>query len=522
MRYPVQKRGGAGRRKRLAPGRSLRMALILGTTLIFAALLPHWGVGQGCGEWVDVEVDPPNPTSNDSISLVLSGVWCNSCIPKSPTVAVVGNAIIVHTMNKDPMCFPAIQPWQLRVSVGRLSAGRYSVLVIHNGRPIGGLEFFDVRAAGPDLLIESIRWEPLRPRVGDQYVNFEVMVVNVGSAKANLSGVVLEVYKVKAGQRVVVARHTWTSGSLWPNATIVVKVQSFSYSPLTWEGGTFLLEACIDVTDQVRETDETNNCIDRTITVEGAPVQLLVTAGCITLPPYSLLDVPVAYQVKDPMGTVVETGTKKTPFTLSYPRGFQVFLDAPDTHDLHRLRHWRLGITSPTFVSDPWTVTFNPAIPQAEAQYTIMPERKCTECFRGSLGPSDVCGNGVGYSVPGPAGGDPHCLGSGVPDCCSWYQVSHVHDLGETVVNVHLIVEFTPGFADGCQGTLTVEISPDNQNWTPIYSSPTTTVDLNPPNQLWGTYMICNKVPRGEEYRYVRVTIQNCYVDYSAVYTCGD
>jgi len=55
-------------------------------------------------------------------------------------------------------------------------------------------------------------------------------VVNVGSAKANLSGVVLEVYKVKAGQRVV-ARHIWTSGSLGPNATIVVKFQSFSYSP---------------------------------------------------------------------------------------------------------------------------------------------------------------------------------------------------------------------------------------------------------------------------------------------------
>ena len=67
-----------------------------------------------------------------------------------------------------------------------------------------------------------------------------------------------------------------------------------------------------------------------------------------------------------------------------------------------------------------------------------------------------------------------------------------------------------------------MEISSDNQNWTPIYSSPTTTVDLNPPNQLWRTYMICNKVPRGEEYRYVRVTIQNCYVDYSAAYTCGD
>jgi hypothetical protein len=97
-----------------------------------------------------------------------------------------------------------------------------------------------------------------------------------------------------------------------------------------------------------------------------------------------------------------------------------------------------------------------------------------------------------------------------------------VHDLGKTVVNSHLIVEFTPGFADGCQGKLTVEISQDNQNWTLVYTSPTTTVDLNPPNQLWGTYMICVEVPRMMPYRYVRVTIENCYLDYSAVYTCGD
>lgn len=519
MRLHGQKSGGAG--WRLAP-RGLSLTLVLGAIFLAVALFPKWGVGQGCGEWVNVEVSPPNPTSNDFVTLILSGVWCDTCVPKSPTVSIVGHTITVYTTNKDRACFAVVTPWELRVSLGKLSPGRYSVLVIHNGRPIGGLELFEVRPAGPDFLIETMRWAPQKPRVGDQYVNFEVMVVNVGGARAYLSGVVLEVYKVKAGQRITVARYSWTSGTLGPNETTVVKFQSFPYSPLTWEGGTFLLQACMDVTDQVPETDETNNCIERPITVEGAAVQLLVTAGCITLPPYSLPNVPVTYQVKDPTGTLVETATKKTPFTLTYPQGFQVVLDAPDTHDLHRLRHWRVESTPPSFIPDPAATAFDPKVPKAEAQYTIMPERKCTECFRGTLGPSDVCGNGVGYSVPGPAGRDPHCLACGVPDCCGWYQVSHVHDLGKTVVNVHLIVEFTPGFADGCQGKLTVEISQDNQNWTLIYTSPTTTVDLNPPNQFWGTYMICVEVPRMMPYRYVRVTIENCYLDYSAVYTCGD
>lgn len=233
MRLHGQKSGGAG--WRLAP-RGLSLALVLGAIFLAVALFPKWGVGQGCGEWVNVEVNPPNPTSNDFVTLILSGVWCDTCVPKSPTVSIVGHTITVYTTNKDRACFAVVTPWELRVSLGKLSPGRYSVLVIHNGRPIGGLELFEVRAAGPDFLIETMRWDPQKPHVGDQYVNFEVMVVNVGGARAYLSGVVLEVYKVKAGQRIAVARYSWTSGTLGPNETIVVKFQSFPYSPLTRGG----------------------------------------------------------------------------------------------------------------------------------------------------------------------------------------------------------------------------------------------------------------------------------------------
>ncbi|MCX7750115.1 MAG: hypothetical protein N2320_00870 [Candidatus Bipolaricaulota bacterium] len=433
-------------------------------------------------------------------------------------MAILGSLITVSTTNKDPMCLAVVTPWQLSVPVGRLSPGRYSVLVVHNGRPIGGLEILEVRSAGPDFLIEAMRWTPVSPSVGDPYVNFEVMVVNVGGEPAPLAGVVLELYKVKAGQPVVVGRRTWTSGHLNPKQTLVVTLATFPYSQLTWEGGTFGVRACMDATNVVKETDETNNCIERPIIVQGAAVQLFVTARCITLPTYSLLGVPVAYQVKDPTGTPVEAGTKGTPFTLAYPKGFGLTLDAPDTHDLHRFRHWRVG-TPPSFYPDPVSLTFDPAVLRAEAQYTVMPERKCTECFRGTLGSGDSCGNGVGYSVPGPSGGDPRCQ---APDCCGWYQVSHVHDLGAKFINVHLVLEYTPGFLDGCQGTLTVEISPDGQSWVSVHTAPTTTVDLAPPHQLWGTYSICVRVPRMTEFRYVRVTITNCYVDYSAVYTCGD
>ncbi len=237
------------------------------------------------------------------------------------------------------------------------------------------------------------------------------------------------------------------------------------------------------------------------------------------MPPYSLLDVPAAYEVRTPTDTLVEAGTKKTPFSLAFPQGFRVTLDAPQTHDLHRLLSWKKGTVPPSLASDPVEVEFAPSTPRVDAWYAVLAERKCTECFHGSLGPGDSCGNGTGYSIPGPAGGDPRCL---TADCGSWYQVSHVHDLGAPVINVHLILEYTPGLRDGCQGTLTVEISSDGQNWTPIPTAPTTTVDLHPPHQLWGSYVICLPVPRMETFRYIPVTVDRCDVDGSAVYPCAD
>lgn len=475
--------------------------------------------GQLCGQWVNVQVQPPNPTSNDYITLILSGTWCDSCIPRWPMAVVAGNTIMVYTWNKDPACFEVITPWQLTVPVGKLSPGVYSVIVIHNGRPIGGLEQFVVRGAAPDFIIEAIHWSPVSPRVGDPYVYFEVMIVNVGNESANLAGVELDLYKIRAGQAILVGRASWAAGSLGPGQTIIQNLTTFQYSQLTWESGTFPVRACMDASNVVNEADEANNCIERPIDIGGSAAALFVTAGCITLPPYSLLDVPIAYQVNDPLGNPIETGTKKTPFTLAYPKGFKAILDAPDSHDLHRLRQWKVSGAVPYFRPDPLSLVLDPTITEAEAQFEVTPERKCDECYHGTVGAGDACGNGVGYSIPGPSGGDEHCVAT---DCCSRYQQSHVHDLGEIVENCHLVVEFTPGLADGCQGILTVEISPDGQSWAPVYTSPTTSVDLDPPNRLWGKYVQCIEIPRMTPYRYVRVTISNCYNDYSAVHTCCD
>lgn len=376
--------------------------LVAGIVVVFA-VHPWSGTAMAqCGPWADVEVIPSHPTSADNITLVLSGVWCDSCTPKSPQVQILGSDIIVRTTNKDPVCIYAVTPWKLRVPVGKLAPGRYGVLVVHNGQLIGGLDVLEVSGEGG--------------------------------------------------------------------------------------GG-------------------------------GAPgPSLLVTARKFTLPPASLPGVLVFYTVRDPQGHV-SVGIELTPFTLTCPVGSTVTLNAAGTHGVFKLYAWVVGTTHPSYHPNPLTLILDQTTERADAMYMEDPEKLCSEKYRGVVGPWDKCGNDVGYSVPGPAGGDQHCL---VSDCCSWYQVSHVHDLGKDVINCHLILAYVPGFADGCTGVLTVDISQDNQAWQTVYTSPTTTVDLDPPRQIWGMYLVTIDIPRMTPFRYVRVTVSNCYVDYSAVWVCCD
>ncbi len=257
------------------PQRRLKGLWVLVLLALAGAGVGNGAWGQGCGPWANVEVDPPDPTSAVSISLILSGVWCDDCVPESPTVSIVGTRITVSTTNKRLMCLPVTTPWELRVPIGRLSPGRYDVLVLYKGAPIGGLEVLEVREAKPDFLIEAIRWTPASPAVGDCCVSFDVMVVNAGRARAYLHGVVLEVYVVKGGQPISVGKKAWSSGHLDPGQMVVASVTTDPYSPLTWEGGTFLVEACMDATDVVRESAETNNSIVRAIVIQGAATPLL-------------------------------------------------------------------------------------------------------------------------------------------------------------------------------------------------------------------------------------------------------
>lgn len=110
--------------------------------LVAAVILAAWGGAAGSNGAVEIEIIPPHPTTEDPIVLVLSGTWKDSCVPQAPEAMILGSQITITTSNPSEVCLTVLTPWQLAVPIGTLSSpGWYSVVVVHNGQPIGGIEF---------------------------------------------------------------------------------------------------------------------------------------------------------------------------------------------------------------------------------------------------------------------------------------------------------------------------------------------------------------------------------------------
>jgi hypothetical protein len=60
----------------------------------------------------------------------------------------------------------------------------------------------------------------------------------------------------------------------------------------------------------------------------------------------------------------------------------------------------------------------------------------------------DVCSNAIGCSWPGP--GTPGGCNDNKVDCCSKFQLCHVHDLGANLGYKALFLTHTPGWVNGC------------------------------------------------------------------------
>jgi hypothetical protein len=82
-------------------------------------------------EWLNyVWVNPPNPTSNDVVSITLSGGWGDVCIPNGSFIWLSGNDIYFEVFRDYPpgiVCAQVVSGWEQTQSIGHLSPGVYTL-----------------------------------------------------------------------------------------------------------------------------------------------------------------------------------------------------------------------------------------------------------------------------------------------------------------------------------------------------------------------------------------------------------
>ncbi|MGH9845204.1 MAG: hypothetical protein ACREEM_41335 [Blastocatellia bacterium] len=81
---------------------------------------------------VRVEITPAAPAATDNISIKLSGVWNDSCVPREPVVTVADNLIRIRTVHPGGACLAVLTPFTLQVNIGRLPVGVYIVVATHS------------------------------------------------------------------------------------------------------------------------------------------------------------------------------------------------------------------------------------------------------------------------------------------------------------------------------------------------------------------------------------------------------
>ncbi|MGH9852082.1 MAG: hypothetical protein ACREBD_19775, partial [Blastocatellia bacterium] len=106
----------------------------------------------------DIEIIPSNPTTDDNVSVRISGTWPNTCAPQNPQVSRSGNQITIATSNPGQICLLRLTPWSHTVNLGQLSAGTYLTIVTYNSPHVSlelGRKNFTV--TGPPIIPRILR-----------------------------------------------------------------------------------------------------------------------------------------------------------------------------------------------------------------------------------------------------------------------------------------------------------------------------------------------------------------------------
>jgi uncharacterized protein (TIGR03437 family) len=78
-----------------------------------------------------VTLRPAAPTSHDSTTLTLAGVWPNACTPRQPVLLRSERFLRIETQGFGEICPQVLTPYLVAISLGRLDPGIYQVEMVH-------------------------------------------------------------------------------------------------------------------------------------------------------------------------------------------------------------------------------------------------------------------------------------------------------------------------------------------------------------------------------------------------------
>lgn len=118
-------------------------------TLLISCVVFFIVAGQviGDGPWVpeNVDISPQAPASTDDVTITLSGMWGNSCVPYDSQISIVGNDIYFDvSADLDVICAQVVLPWEQSKTISPLSSGTYRIHTSLNGGPSTLMTGFDV------------------------------------------------------------------------------------------------------------------------------------------------------------------------------------------------------------------------------------------------------------------------------------------------------------------------------------------------------------------------------------------
>src|SRR5213594_1188711 len=142
-----------------------------------------------------IDLSPPDAADNDVITFRLAGIWSSGCIPQSPVVSVSPGTVRIDTTNPGVVCTQSLTPWTLTGTIGKLSPGRYDVIVGFSGPSMSSpleLGRRSITVADSSLLNEAILPIVINGAIAEK-LHFQTIFTVLNGSAGNVKGT-LQVY----------------------------------------------------------------------------------------------------------------------------------------------------------------------------------------------------------------------------------------------------------------------------------------------------------------------------------------